>query len=126
MFAVVHYKISHMNSITSNETIEIEQSIISYLDFFRQNIPGCVFPKLHFLEDHVLPWIVKYGFGMALHGEQVGEPAHREFNRLQHCARHIPNIKDQLLNMMTEQMIFTDPEIQGNIPKPLKRKLHFK
>ena len=69
-----------MDKIPNEEHSVIEQEIKKYMAFYRKCFQGCVFPKLHFLEDHVLNWI-KTWFWFALHGEQVGESVHRDFNR---------------------------------------------
>lgn len=115
-----------MNQIKAEECDDIENSIKLYMIFFRKNFPSQVFPKLYFLEDHVLNFIRKYGLGMSLFGEQGCESVHRQFNRLEHLMWHIPNAQTRLLNMMSEHLVSVHPEIQEAIVKPKKRKLECK
>ena len=40
-------------------------------------------PKLHLLEDHLIPSVRHVGVGFGLLGEQGGEAIHRRFNELE-------------------------------------------
>ena len=79
LFAEVHKAVSHGRPIPASEHHHIEESICQYMLFYRTHFRR-VLPKMHMLEDHVLPWIRRWGTGMALHGEQGGESIHAEFN----------------------------------------------
>ena len=72
-FSDIHTKVGHMNKISQDMLPDIKISIENYLKYYRQYFPNLLIPKHHFLEDHVIDWISKWGFGMGLHGEQGGE-----------------------------------------------------
>ena len=60
-----------------------EAAIDDYLDFFRTHFPDMtVSPKMHILEDHIIPFIKRWHFGLGLFDEQGGETIHKEFNQL--------------------------------------------
>ena len=49
----------------------IGQAISDLLTFFRETFPDeSITPKLHLLEDHVCPFIEKWGASFGLYGEQ--------------------------------------------------------
>ena len=66
----VHNAISHCLPIHKEEVDHLQNYVNTYLQEYRSQFPGKVFPKLHMLEDHAVQWIKKTGFGMALLGEQ--------------------------------------------------------
>ena len=66
----MHNIVVHMAEVDDKAIQVAEQNIEKYMAYFRQFL-SLVFPKLHFLEDHIVPWMKRWGFGLALHGEQV-------------------------------------------------------
>ena len=91
--------------------------------FYRQNFSGQVLPKHHILEQHVVPWIEKWGFGMGLLGEQGGESLHATFNTLQENSRGIQNNLDRLMSVMREHHMAISPFILEAALHPIPRKL---
>ena len=71
----------------------------TYLDIY-----ACVVPKMHILEDHIVPWKEKYKVGMALHGEQGGEGAHATFNALKRNMAGIKNPMERLKSTLSEHL----------------------
>ena len=120
LYSAVHDKIGHMNHISDDE--ELNEVIQNYLTCFRKYFPLSTIPKMHFLEDHASQWIRKWGFGMALHGEQGGEGIHREFNRLERNMAHVKKDENKLLYMMKEHHTFVHPAIQTGIIQIKKKK----
>jgi hypothetical protein len=57
---------------------------------YRQTYPhATVTPKLHLLEDHMAPWIRKWGgVGFGVMGEQGAESIHAEFNKIEQRHRN--------------------------------------
>ena len=72
-----------MESVTETDLANIENKIQKYLDFFRKKFSEALLPKHHLLEGHVLEWMEKWQFGMAMHGQPREESIHREFNRIE-------------------------------------------
>jgi hypothetical protein len=73
-------------------------------------------PKMQFLEDHVVPWIRKYGVGMEFHAEQGGQRAHKELNIKW---RRTASIKIPLLSLKSafkNYLLRVNPEIHACTP----------
>ena len=50
------------------------------MNFYREAFPeATVLPKMHFLEEHVVPWLKKWKIGFGLMGEQGAESIHAYF-----------------------------------------------
>ena len=48
-----------------------EQDINSFLAFYRASFPeATILPKMHILEDHVIPWFRRWHLGFGIMGEQ--------------------------------------------------------
>lgn len=58
-----------------------EDDIASYCLYFRNEFPTetCP-PKFHMLEEHIIPFIRKWKFGLGFLGEQGGEGVHAKLN----------------------------------------------
>ena len=83
MYSVVHRQISHTRPINDEDLGDIQVYIDEYLAYYRGIFPDVrIIIKQHLLEDHVVPWIRRWGFGMGLHGEQGGESIHAQFNEI--------------------------------------------
>ena len=65
---------------------------VKFLASYRSTFPeATVLPKMHFLEDHAVPWIKKWKTGFGFLGEQSGESIHKQFNALERSYNCIPN-----------------------------------
>ena len=83
LFRELHINLSHGKPISENEIPLIENSINQYMTIYRENFQGKVLPKHNILEKHCIPWVMRYGFGLALHGEQGGELIHSSVAKLE-------------------------------------------
>ena len=123
LFSAVHRAISHSDPIPESD-IDVKQDTIDrYLAVYRQHFPMKILPKHHILEDNVVPWIRRWGFGMGFHGEQGGETLHAEFNSLKRRHNGIKCPVQQILSIMKEHHTKTSPLIQAHVIQPKKRKL---
>ena len=118
LFIAVHEMVGHMNPATKENLEKIDITITKYMSVYRKYFLNCVIPKMHFSEDHIPHWMAKYGFGMALHGEQGDEAIHREFNKLEHTMCHVPQTEKRLFYIMQEHHTITHPFVQKYIIKP--------
>ena len=109
LYCSLHMDICHGNYIPPAEYDSIQKKLSDYLCFYRQCFPGKVIPKQHILEDHILPWINKWGVGLALHGEQGGESIHRRFNTLLSTHTGIRNELNKLMAIMRDHHTETSP-----------------
>lgn len=122
LYYAIHDRIGHGNAILESDHQEIEDAIHGYMEFYRECFPNKILPKHHILEDHILQWIHRWHFGLALHGEQGGESVHKEFNRLQRAMYGIQNPLHRLLSVMKEHHTIVSPAIQSHVAVPSKRK----
>ena len=61
----------------------VGKMIEDFLFFYRGAFPkSSITPKMHMLEDHVLPFLQKWRVGFGLLGEQGAESIHTTFNHL--------------------------------------------
>ena len=49
------------------------------MEFYCQTFSSSFIPKMHFLEDHVVPWMKKWKVGLSFHGKQGAESIHAAF-----------------------------------------------
>ena len=121
LYLLVHE--AYGKAIPESEDEDIENKINNYLSLFRKHYPDKVLPKHHFLEDHVIPWIKRWGFGMAFYREQGEEALHAEFNVLKRRAHGVQNPVKQLVSIMKEHHTKTSPRLHAHDIPAKKRKL---
>ena len=83
-----------------------------------------VTPKVHFLEDHCIPWISNYGFGLGLHSEHGGELLHRSIREFEIQAQGVRKEEDKMVTVIKKHFMQIAPELSNEIPSPKKRKLN--
>jgi len=99
-----------------------EEDIKTFMGYYRVTFPqATVLPKMHILEDHVVPWIRHGRVGFGFMGEQGAESIHAYFNSLKSSYRGIPDPVQQLRQMMVAHFLHVTP---ANIVKepPLKKR----
>ena len=90
--------------------------------FYRHEFPNAtVTPKLHMLEDHMVPWMQRWKVGFGLLDEQGAESIHAKFNTLKYTYRTIPDRLKQLKQLMVEHYLHICPDNIALRP-PLKKK----
>ena len=98
--------------------VPTETAIPQFMENFRASFPdSSITPKMHLLEDHVIPWAKKWHVGFGLLGEQGAESIHARFNTLQRTYHSIPDKVQQLLAIMKEQLLFIAPRNVVAIPQ---------
>ena len=78
------------------------------------------------LEDHVCPFLMRWGASFGLYGEQGMESLHASMNQLARSFTCIPNRKDRLSSVMKEHFMRVNPKSkESNLfqIKTRKRKL---
>ena len=77
--------------------------IDEFLSYYRSTFPeSTITPKLHFLEDHVVPFIHQWKFGLGVMAEQGAESIHARFNQLQRTYANMTNKVERLKCMVLE------------------------
>lgn len=94
------------------------------MSFYRQNFPeATVLPKMHMLEEHVIPWLREWHVGFGLMGEQGAESIHKFFNNLGRRYCTVPRSTDSLKLMLKEHLLHIAPVNVAARPSIKKRKL---
>ena len=75
---------------------------------------------MHMLEEHVIPWVRKWKFGLGFHGEQGAESIHAAFNTLQRTYSSVPNPTNRLKCMLKEHHTQASPYAKEQQP-PIKK-----
>ena len=77
---------------------------------------------MHFLEDHIVPWIRKYSIGAGLMGEQGAESIHAHINRLDKQYNGISNSLNRLSYIVREHNLEASPQLNSLQPPAKKYK----
>ena len=94
------------------------------MGYYRQEFPtATVTPKLHMLEEHIVPWLKQWKVGFGLLGEQGAESIHAHFNTLKRTYAGIPDKLKKLKQIMVEHHLHIAPDNLAVRPAIKKRKL---
>ena len=99
-----------------------EKEIAAFLTFYRTNfLDATVLPKMHILEDHVIPWLRRHRIASGLMGEQGAESIHSHINRLEAQYSGVANPLQRLKYVVNEHNLEATPAINDLRP-PLRKK----
>lgn len=115
------------SSAVSDEAIsELERHITTFMATARREVVsrrvGNVTPKLHLLEDHVVPFMQRFGVGLGVLGEQGGEGIHHEMNELMRSVASIRNELTRLETVVRNHCIATLPQQLVHTPQAPTRR----
>ncbi len=103
--------------------ISAETNIRTFLKFYRENFPkASILPKMHILEDHVIPWMRRWKVGAGLMGEQGAESIHAHMMKLERVYQSMPNELDRLKYIFQEQTLESAPSLTNLRPPPKKKR----
>ena len=92
------------------------------MKFYREEFPhSTVLPKMHIMEEHVVPWVKRWRLGSGLMGEQGAESIHAHLMKLERIHQGIPNPVDRLKYIFKEYILECAPSLTGLRPKGTKR-----
>ena len=115
------------NSARHLEQLEINTlklDIEGFMFYLRSNFPDItIIPKMHMLEDHIIPFISKSGAGCGFFGEQGGESIHASINTLKRNYCNIKKDTDRLKYVMNCHLASTNPTIRVRRVSKKKRNL---
>ena len=93
------------------------------MSFYRVTFPEAkFFPKMHMLEEHIVPWLEQWRVGSGCMGEQGAEALHANFNT---CERAYNNMRDRVERL---KVVLRNHHMQimpSNValePPPLKKR----
>ena len=91
---------------------------------YRELFPNAsVLPKMHIMEDHVVPWLRRWRIGAGLMGEQGAESIHAHMAKLEAQYSGIIKPTDKLKYIFKEHSIESAPELNCLQPQPKKYKI---
>ena len=100
----------------------IDANIKAFLQNYRSTLPtASITPKLHMLEDHVMPWVRRWKFGLGFHGEQGAESIHARFNSMQRTYASVRNATERLKAIVKEHNMSVLLYVAENRPEVKKR-----
>lgn len=101
-----------------------EKNIKAFMQFYRATFPhATVLPKMHLMEDHMIPWLRKWHLGFGTMGEQGAESIHASFNSIERSfACMIHNRVERLLSVVKEHHLRISPANVNLLPPIKKRK----
>lgn len=91
--------------------------------YYREKFPlASVLPKMHMLEEHVIPWLKRWHVGFGLLGEQGVESIHAHFNSYGRTFRSIPEEVARLRQLMKAHLLHISPDNIAATPAVKKRR----
>ena len=102
-------------------SILFDQYIKEFMSYYRTTFPeSTVLPKMHFLEEHMIPWLRRWHVGFGMMGEQGAESIHAYFNSLAY--QSIPDRVQRVKHMLKEHHLHVAPPNVAARPAIKKRK----
>lgn len=94
------------------------------MEVYRGTFPAAtVLPKMHLLEEHVIPWLRKWHVGFGMMGEQGAESIHKYFNSLNRTYTGVTNPQKKLEYTVKEHFLKIAPANIDARPAIKKRKV---
>ena len=100
-----------------------DMKIKEFMTCYRNSFAwATVIPKMHMLEEHVIPWLKMWHIGFGLMGEQGAESIHAYFNGLKRTFHSTPDPVLRLRRMMNEHLLHIAPSNVAAKPESRKKK----
>lgn len=97
--------------------------IDSFLTYYRSNFQqATITPKLHILDDHVIPFLREWRVGFGFSGEQGAESLHAHIKKICTSYASIPNRVERLKNILKEHHLQVSPLLVAQEPERSKEK----
>lgn len=97
-------------------------NVKKFMEYYRDAFPkATILPKLHMLEEHMIPFLKKWRLGMGVLGEQGAESIHARFNTIKQSYSSMPNPAQRLECIMAEHIRQVCPDNIVRQPPPQKR-----
>lgn len=89
--------------------VAIKDLMSYYRDIFKNQT---ITPKLHMLEEHVIPFLRKWHAPFGLYGEQGLESLHASMNKLMASFASMPNPVEKMKSYMKEHYTRVNPNLK--------------
>ena len=90
-----------------------------YRDAFRH---ASITPKLHMMEDYLVPFLKKWKVGFGFLGEQGADSIHARFNNIRRNYTNMPNTVTRLEAILKKHLSQVCPKNIVKLPAPKPRK----
>ena len=108
-----------MSNYSVIRLLTIEKHIDDFMALYRDSFPSAtVTPKLHLLEDHVVPFVRRFNVGFGFLGEQGAESIHAPFNQILLAHSGTKNPVSKLVNILMEHLTQVCPDNVIKQPAP--------
>ena len=96
----------------------LDSNITGFMAYWREHFSTeTTPPKMHILEEHVLPFVKEFHAGLGFYGEQGGESIHNEFNTIRGTCSHIFPATNQLKSILKKHYLKAYPEVRNLKPE---------
>ena len=103
--------------------LTLETRIDSFLSCYRDAFPhASITPKLHMMEDHLVPFLKKWKVGFGFLGEQGAEFIPARFNNIRRNYTNMPKTVTRLEAILREHLSQVCPKNIVKLPAPNPRK----
>ena len=91
--------------------------------YYRSSFPqATVLPKMHMLEEHMVPWLRKWRVGCGYMGEQGAESLHASFNTTERAYNNMKNMVERLKAVLQSHHMQIMPANTSLEPPLLKKR----
>ena len=87
-----------------------------------ESFTATVLPKMHMLEDHLVPWVKRWKVGCGYMGEQGAESLHATFNNVERAYNNIVDRVERLRVLLQNHYFKLLPANKSLEPPPLKKR----
>lgn len=100
-----------------------EKAIESFVECYRVSFPSATFlPKLHMMEDHLIPWIKRWRVGCGIMGEQGAESLHSHFNYIERSYNNMRDRVERMRVLLKNHLLQVQPTNTSLEPPLLKNR----
>ena len=121
-YSKCHKVLNSADYVDDSCIIKFCDDVSIFMKYLRFNWPEInISPKLHLLEYHAADFLKRWNSGCGFFGEQGAESAHNGINRMKDRYKCVRNDKDQLIYIMNQHLLSTNPKAQNVKPKQKTR-----
>ena len=121
-FYKIHKTISGTDPIKTDDLLQIQTDINTYISCYLAYFKRKILPKQHILQKHCVPYIRRHGYALGRAGEQGTESSHQTIARIERRAAAIVNNVEKLKFIMTTQLLNVSPMLRFRKEKKKRKR----
>lgn len=99
-----------------------DRDVRCFMALFRFEFPNAtITPKMHILEEHVVPWVKEYKAGLGFFAEVGVEASHSGLKIISPFYDTVPSKPRQLVLKLNAHLLYVHPEQRSKQPKVQRR-----